>query len=169
MQVPHLSEDSQTGGAMSTRGTKRSTDDGSPDVKELKPEVKQQEENEEYDEGPTPLFVANVTKLGPAKRWKQNFVVNQKFTMTLDQQRSPKESEDLNIAATYAIAEATDNLIEELKIPEDYWMTLQIGSKKTSQRWLNRRNVESRRWRFYEASSNDTRCIAKTFTCLEQW
>ena len=77
---------------------------GSPDVKELKPEVKPQEENEEYDEGPTPLFVANVTKLGPAKRWKQNVVVNQKFMMTLDQQRPPKESEDLNIAATYAIA-----------------------------------------------------------------
>ena len=98
-KVPHLSEDSQTGGAVSTRGTKRSADDGSPDVKELKPEVKPQEENEEYDEGPTPLFVANVTKLGPAKRWKQNAVVNQKFIMTLDQQRPPKESEDLNICS----------------------------------------------------------------------
>ena len=130
IKVPHLSEDSQTGGAVSTLGTKRSADDGSPDVKELKPEVKPQEENEEYDEGPTPLFVANVTKLGPAKGWKQNAVVNQKFIMTLDQQRPPKESEDLNIAATYAIAEATDNLIEELKISEDYWMTLQIGSKE---------------------------------------
>ena len=92
--------------------------------------MKPQEENEEYDEGPTPLFVANVTKLGPAKRWKQNAVVNRKFIMTLDQQRPPKECEDLNIAAIYAIAEVTDNLIEELKIPEDYWMTLQIGSKE---------------------------------------
>ena len=129
-KVPHLSEDSQTGGSVSTRGTKRSADDGIPDVKELKPEVKPQEENEKYDEGPFLLFVANVTKLGPAKRWKQNVVVNQKFMMTLHQQHPPKESEDLNIAATYAIAEATDNLIEELKIPEDYWMTLQIGSKE---------------------------------------
>ena len=50
--------------------------------------------------------------------------------MTLDQQRSPKESEDLNIEATYAIADATDHLIEELQIPEDYWMTLQIGSRE---------------------------------------
>ena len=77
-----------------------------------------------------PLFVANVIKLGPAKRWKQNAVVNQKFMMTLDQQRSPKGSEDLNIAANHAIADATDELIEELKIPEDYWMTVQIGSKE---------------------------------------
>ena len=36
----------------------------------------------------------------------------------------------LNIGATHAIAVGTDSLIEELKIPEDYWMTLQIGSKE---------------------------------------
>lgn len=36
----------------------------------------------------------------------------------------------MNIEATYAIADATDKLIEELKIPDDYWMTLQIGSKE---------------------------------------
>ena len=109
---------------------KRPAEDSNFDVKELKPEMKPQEKNEEYNKGPTPLFVANVTKLGSAKRWKQNAVVNQKFMMTLDQQRSPKESEDLNIAATHAIAEATDHLIEELQIPEDYWMTLQIGSRE---------------------------------------
>ena len=28
------------------------------------------------------------------------------------------------------MAVATDNLIEDLKIPEDYWMTLQIGSRE---------------------------------------
>lgn len=122
--MPRLDIDRQTGGAVSTRGTKRPAEESNSDVKELKPEVKPQEENEEYDEGPTPLFVANVTKLGPAKRWKQNVVVNQKFMMTLDQKRSPKESEDMNIAATYAIADVTDKLIDELKIPEDYWMTL---------------------------------------------
>ena len=128
-KVTRLSEDSQTGGTV-TRGMKRPAEDSSFDVKELKPEMKPQEKNEEYNKGPTPLFVANVTKLGSAKRWKQNAVVNQKFMMTLDQQRSPKESEDLNIAATHAIAEATDHLIEELQIPEDYWMTLQIGSRE---------------------------------------
>lgn len=109
---------------------KRPAEDSNFDVKELKPEMKPQEKNEEYNKGPTPLFVANVTKLGSAKRWKQNAVVNQKFMMTLDQQRSPKESEDLNIAATHAIAEVTGHLIEELQIPEDYWMTLQIGSRE---------------------------------------
>ena len=50
--------------------------------------------------------------------------------MTLDQQRPLQESEDLNIGATHGIATATDNLIEELNIPEDYWMTLQIGSRE---------------------------------------
>ena len=129
-KVPRLSLKDHTGGAVSTRGTKRVSEETIPDVKELKPEVKPQEQNEEYDEGPTPLFVANLTKLRPAKRWKNNAVVNQKFMMTLDQQCPPKGLEDLNIAATYAIAEATDELIEELKIPEDYWMTLQIGSKE---------------------------------------
>ena len=129
-KVPRLSVEEQVGGAVSTRGAKRPTEESNSDVKELKREVKQQEENEKYNEESTPLFVANVTKLGPAKKWKQNVVVNQKFMMTLDQQRSPKELEDLNIAATHAIAEATDKLIEELKIPEDYWMSLQIGSKE---------------------------------------
>ena len=129
-KVPRLDVEEQVGGAVSTRGTKRPAEESNSDIKELKPEVKPQEENEEYGDSVIPLFVANVTKLGPAKRWKQNVVVNQKFMMTLDQQRPPKESEDLNIAATHAIAEATDKLIEELKIPEDYWMTLQIGSKE---------------------------------------
>ena len=36
----------------------------------------------------------------------------------------------LNIGATHAISVGTDFLTEELKIPEDYWMTLQIGSKE---------------------------------------
>ena len=129
-KVPRLDVEEQVGGAVSTRGTKRPAEESNSDIKELKPEVKPQEENEEYGDSVIPLFVANVTKLGLAKRWKQNVVVNQKFMMTLDQQRPPKESEDLNIAATHAIAEATDKLIEELKIPEDYWMTLQIGSKE---------------------------------------
>ena len=126
-KAPRLTNENQTGGAVTTRGTKRGSDETKPDVKELKPELKPQEKHVKER---TPLFVANVIKLGPAKRWKQNAVVNQKFMMTLDQQRSPKHTEDLNIEATYAIADATDELIEELKIPEDYWMTLQIGSKE---------------------------------------
>ena len=36
----------------------------------------------------------------------------------------------MNTGATHALAVATDNLIEDLKIPEDYWMTLQIGSRE---------------------------------------
>ena len=86
--------------------------------------------SDEYGGVPNPLFVADVKKWGPAKRWKQNAVVNQKFIPSLDQKRGPKEGEDLNIGATHALAVATDNLIEDLKIPEDYWMTLQTGSRE---------------------------------------
>ena len=50
--------------------------------------------------------------------------------MTLDQQRAAKDPENLIIGATHAIAVGTDNLIEELKIPKDYWMTLQISSRE---------------------------------------
>ena len=133
-KVPRLSVDAQTGGAVSTCGTKREAD------QEPKPEVKlsKQDDGEtsdddtldSYESKSNPLSVANVTKLGPAKQWKKNIVVNQKFIMTLDQQRPPKTMEDLNIAATYAIADAVDKLIKELKIPHNYWMTLQIGSKE---------------------------------------
>ena len=134
-KVPRLTDDSQTGGAVTTRGTKRAADDDDdiPEVKLPRPNVSEattKHNSEECGEGSNPLFVANVTKLGPAKRWKKNAVVNQKFMITLDQQRPPSKEEDLNIGATYAIAEAADNLIEELKIPKDYWMTLQIGSKE---------------------------------------
>lgn len=91
-------------------------------MKESKPDDTDQtlDTTEEYGSGPNPLFVADVKKLGPAKRWKNNAVVNQKFILTLDQQRAAKDHEDLNIAATHAIATATDNLIDELKIPFDY-------------------------------------------------
>ena len=50
--------------------------------------------------------------------------------MTLDQKRGPKEGEDLNIAATHALAVAMDNLIDDLEIPDEYLMTLQIGSRE---------------------------------------
>ena len=85
---------------------------------------------DEYGGGPDPLFVANVKKLGPAKRWKENAVVNQRFMMTLHQQRVPKPDEGLNIGATLAIAVAVDKLPEENNIPEEYEMTLQIGSRE---------------------------------------
>ncbi|CAH3179822.1 unnamed protein product [Porites lobata] len=133
-KVPRLNVESQTGGAVMTRGTKRKNEeeDSKNNVKESKPDDTDQtlDTTEEYGSGPNPLFVADVKKLGPAKRWKNNAVVNQKFILTLDQQRAAKDHEDLNIAATHAIATATDNLIDELKIPFDYWMTHQIGSRK---------------------------------------
>ena len=42
----------------------------------------------------------------------------------------------MNIGATHALAVATDNLIKEMKILEDYWMTLQIGSREHRQEGL---------------------------------
>ena len=50
--------------------------------------------------------------------------------MTLDQKLGPKEGVDLNIAATHALAVAMDNLIDDLQIPDEYLMTLQIGSRE---------------------------------------
>ena len=82
---------------------KRTSEEPNPDVKAAKND-QEIEVSDTYGEGPYPLFVADVKKLGPAKRWKQNAVVNQKFIMTLDQQRPAKEGEDLNIGATHAIA-----------------------------------------------------------------
>ena len=132
---PRLSDEHQTGGAVTTRGMKREVheeEESKKEVKMAKPDVSEtaKDTNDEYGGGPNPFFVAVVKKLGPARRWKQNTVVNQKFILELDQQRGPKEEEDLNIGATHALAVATDNLIEDLKIPEDYWMTLQIGSRE---------------------------------------
>ena len=130
-KVPRLyldDDDDQAGGA--TRGTKRpvTTEDTTSRKKPLV-DYSDTSDEEEEEENP-PLFIANVKKLGPAKRWKKNVVINQKFNLTLDQQRPIQDSEDLNIEATHAIATAADQLIEELNIPEDYSMTLQIGSKE---------------------------------------
>ena len=131
-KVPRLSVESHTGGAVSIRGMKREVYQGDhkSEVKVSKPEDADQSLNtrDEYGGGSNPLYVADVKKLGPAKRWKKDAVVNQKFILWLDQKRGPKDGEDLNIGATHVIAVATVNLIEDLKIPEDYWMTLQIGS-----------------------------------------
>ena len=57
-------------------------------------------------------------------------MVNQKFIITLDQKRGPRECEDLNIGATHALVLAMDNLTEDLQIPDEYLMTLQIGSRE---------------------------------------
>ena len=135
-----MSNEHQTDGEVTTRGMKRETseEESKHMMKASKPEDRDETQNtrDEYGGGPNPLFVADVKKLGPAKRSKQNAVVNQKFILTLDQQRGPKDGEDLNIGATHALAVGTDNLIEEMKIPEDYWMTLQFGSREHLQEGL---------------------------------
>ena len=139
-KVPRLSDEHQTGGVVTTRDMKRETteEECKHVVKASKPEEADSTPttSDEYGGGPNPLFVADVKKLEPAKRWKQNAVVNQKFIFTLDQQRGPKDGEDLNNGATHALAVATGNLIEEMKIPEDYWMTLQIASREHRQEGL---------------------------------
>ena len=131
-KVPNI--DSQLGCAMTTRGIKRATNEGynKSDVKVPKPGDNDPtaKPTDEYDGGLDPLYVTDFKKLGPAKRWKQNTLVNQRFIMTLDQKRGPKEGEDLNIAATHALAFVMDNLIDDLQIPDEYLMTLQIGSRE---------------------------------------
>lgn len=136
-KVPRLDIEEQVGGAVTTRGKKREADqeDSKQEVKLSKAEEKEEEtsrkeDQEEYGGGKDPLFVADFKKLGPAKRWRKHALVNQKFILTLDQQRGRKEEEDLHVGATHAIAVGIDKLVEDLKIPEDYWMTLQVGSRE---------------------------------------
>lgn len=136
-KVPRFDIKEQVGGALTTRGKKREADHeySKQEVKLSKAEEKEEEtsrkeDQEEYGSGKDPLFVADFKKLGPAKRWRKNSLVNQKFTLTLDQQRGPKEEEDLHVEATHAIAVGIDKLVEDLQIPEDYWMTLQVGSRE---------------------------------------
>ena len=105
-KIPRLSVERQTGGAVTTRGMKREVDEESKqEMKMTKPEVSEttKDTNDEYGGGPNLLFVADVKKLGPAKRWKKDAVVNQKFILSLDQKGGPKEGEDLNIGATHTI------------------------------------------------------------------
>ena len=136
-KVPRLDIEKQVGGAVKTRGKKRVADDGDskPEVKLLKAEEKEEEtpgndDDKEYEGGRDALYVADFKKLSPAKRWKKNALVNKKFILTLDQQRGPKEDEDLHVGATHAIAVGIDKLVEDLKIPDEYWMTQQIGSRE---------------------------------------
>lgn len=136
-KVPRKSDVDQTGGTVSTRGTKReATQEQRLETKMTKQDDSDSSDEEEEETSNSnqkkfnQLFVANIKKLGPAKRWKKDVVINQKFIMTLDQQRPPSPLEDLNIEATFAIATALENLIQELKILDDFWMTLQIGSKE---------------------------------------
>ena len=112
---------------MTTRGKKRVADDGDskheaklPKAEEKEEETPGNDDDEEYEGARDPLYVADSKKLGPAKRWKKNALVNQKFILTLDQQREPKEDEDLHVGATHAIAVGIDKLVEDLKIPDEY-------------------------------------------------
>ena len=135
-KVPRLDVHEQIGGAATTREMKREADQGESkqEVKIAKPEESKpkirQDPSEEHGGGKDPLYVAEFKNLSPAKRWKKNTLVNQKFILTLDQKRGLKENEHLNIGATHAIAIGIDKLVEDLKIADNYWMTLQIGSRE---------------------------------------
>lgn len=106
-------------------------EDEKKDVKIPKTEIghKEVDTSDEYGGGPNPLFKANFKKLGPAKRWKKNIASNQRFIVTMDQLLEPKQEEDLGVGMTHATAVGIDDVVEENKIPEDYLMTLQIGSR----------------------------------------
>ena len=92
--------------------------------------VERKKFGEEYEGGRDPLYEADFKKLCPEKRWTKNALVNQKLILRLDQQRGPKGDEDLHVGATHAIAVDIDKLVEDLKIPVEYWMTLRLGSRE---------------------------------------
>ena len=67
-KIPRLDVEEQTGGAVSTRGTKRSAEDSNPDVKMAKREP---ESSETKTDDEKPLFQANIAKMGTPKKWKK--------------------------------------------------------------------------------------------------
>ena len=127
-KVPRLSDEQQTGGAVSTRGTKRVADDDSPDVKVAKMDPQSSDAKADYEK---PLFQANIAKMGTPKKWKKGKVIDQKFTFTLDYLRDPKPEEDLGVEAVHALTTGMDNLMDDMDIdPSQYELALQIGSKE---------------------------------------
>ncbi|CAH3187981.1 unnamed protein product [Porites lobata] len=128
-KIPRLDVEEQTGGAVSTRGTKRSAEDSNPDVKMAKGEPESSETK--TDGGTGPLFQANIAKMGTPKKWKKGKVIDQKFTFTLDYVRDPKPEEDLGVEAVYALTEGMDTMVEDMEIDlKNYDLALQIGSKE---------------------------------------
>ena len=127
-QIPRLDVEEQTGGAVSTRGTKRSAEDSNPDVKMAKREP---ESSETKTDDEKPLFQANIAKMGTPKKWKKGKVIDQKFTFTLGYVRDPKPDEDLGVEAVYALTEGMDAMMEDMAIDtKEYDLALQIGSKE---------------------------------------
>ena len=134
-KVPRLSVEEQTGGAVTTRGTKRAADDDDiPKGKVSKPLVDYSDtsdEEEENDDDEKPLFHANIAKMGTPKKWKKGKVIDQKFTFTLDYTRDPKPDEDLGVEAVQALTTGMDKMMEDMAIdPSKYDLALQIGSKE---------------------------------------
>ena len=128
-KIPRLTIDEQTGGAVSTRGTKRSAEESIPDVKVAKGESETSSEPQSDDD--KPLFQANIAKMGTPKKWKRGKVIDQKFTFTLDYLRDPKPEEDLGVAAVSALTEGMDTMMEDMNIdPKEYDLALQIGSRE---------------------------------------
>ena len=71
-KVPRLSVENQTGGPVSTRGTKRVADGGSPDVKVTKNDQEDEpEKSDASDDGTDPLFHAKIDNMGKPKNWKK--------------------------------------------------------------------------------------------------
>ena len=127
-KIPRLDVEEQTGGVVSTRGTKRSAEDSNPDVKMAKREP---ESSETKTDDEKPLFQANIAKMGTPKKWKKGKVIDQKFTFTLDYMRDPKTEEDLGVEAVHALTIGMDNLMEDMAIDtKEYDLALQIGSKE---------------------------------------
>ena len=130
-KVPRLVvDDDQSGGA--TRGTKRMVDnDDIPKGKQRLVDYSDTSADEEEEDEEVPLFQTNIVKMGPAKKWKKDKVIDQKFTFTLEQLREPEPEEDLGVAAVQALTEGMDSVIDDMKVdPKKYDLALQIGSRE---------------------------------------
>ena len=145
-KIPRLSvDDQQIGGAVETRGTKRSATNKEQNMRKARKVTKKKliesddtsgddsdtPNDESYVEEPLQLFQAQISKMGTPKKWKKGKVIDQKFTFTLEYMRDPKPDEDLGVEAVSALTEGIDKMIDDLNVnPKEYDLALQIGSKE---------------------------------------
>ena len=144
-KIPRLSvDDTQIGGAVETRGTKRTASEKEQKRRKARKAAKKKliesnDTSEDYSDDddvsdadePLQLFQAKISKMGTPKKWKKGKVIDQKFTFILEYLRDPKPDEDLGVEAVSALTEAIDKMIDDLNVDsKEYNLALQIGSKE---------------------------------------
>ena len=143
-KVPHLSIESQTGGAVTTRRMKKDLDSEKKDLNPVKKEepqaVKRKLDDEDdvdmshlMDDGlddflveranrlelsENPLFKANLTFLPYKRQGLKGAVKKEQFSVTFDQLRKATEEESLGDGLSESLFEAVRDMILKEKLPD---------------------------------------------------